>query len=317
MTVKISYLSCIYIIIATAITSFAAEPTLPELNIPEAPYANLKHNIVLNGKEATSTDLDNKKFLVHLEIYDTETKKTGKCTGFVVARDIVMTAGHCLRSQNKVITVKFGYGGDLGFQSRTVSRLYKWFSPDYKKSSKSSWQDGQLVFDEQEANQFRKSTMLRTSFNEEAPNLDRFMDFAVIKIDNLPDDYQPIRFYSGPTLQFRQDVYIAGFGTNSRVQSELNDRLMIGELSLIGRAVNNNQIYGWQSYSRIDNTTTTCFGDSGGPILVRDRSGELKVLGINIFGYNGCSHGSWSVSPQYVFPVILWMVTSLRQTSWT
>lgn len=319
MSVRYSILIAIILVFKSFAyaSSKIEQPYVQGYKVPKFLANDLRRNIVLNGRNVTEEDFGGKKFVVRLVINNPETNTRSTCTGFVVARDLIMTAGHCLSSKNLEIKVQYGFGGEFGFDHFEISTIYRghyWNANGPK--GKSRWRDGYLHYNEEKADSFKNIILNSDGFVNEEPEIHYFSDFGLIKISELPKDYSPVRFYSGRP-KFRQEVFIPGFGTDSRIREEVTDRLKVAEMSLVGRVISNNKYVGFGSYSKSDNEDHTCAGDSGAPVVTYNAQGELTVLGINIFSYNNCANGSWSVNPEYYKSLLDMYITLIRSTSAT
>ncbi|HVK60722.1 MAG TPA: trypsin-like serine protease, partial [Bdellovibrionales bacterium] len=86
--------------------------------------STLKHQIVLNGNEAAA-ESDSAKFTAHLEILGPKDQQLGVCTGIIVEKDILLTAGHCFAIDGvEKVRVNFGVGGESGFSDSVDTTDY-------------------------------------------------------------------------------------------------------------------------------------------------------------------------------------------------
>ena len=296
--------------------------------VPEKPNAELKHNVILDGYMATSASgLD--AFTVFLEIFKPGGQPIGNCTGVIIAQDMILTSGHCLKEEGRQVSVKFGLGGERGFTHQVWADSYL---SVYKAANKnqasgaSLWENDFLSFNEQqEVDYRRKVSVIQSWIIEKNPLIkDRFADFAVVKIPQIPKGYNPISFFSG-RVEFGQTVFVAGFGTNSRVKKDNVRAMRFSPQKLVGRYEatfintvastdthkdSQTHVIGFQVYS--PEKKSICFGDSGGPTVVVVNN-EYQLLGLNTFVYNNCAGATWTVSIGHIYEQVLQMVWQLRR----
>ncbi len=260
----------------------------------------LRHNIVLNGNLATQAT-GGRVFTVALESVNLDGSVSGTCTGVIIAKDIVLSAGHCFKRSTAAVRVKFGLGGKAGFTDTIVSKKFLWSQPDaYLEpgTGPGLWADGKLTQDEASQARFESSIGSRAALQNFAGSTTvdyiKLLDLAVIRIDRLPAGYGPVKFYSGD-VSYGMNVIGIGYGTNSRVSSELDNRLRWSNLSLIGHYTRDGEMTtAWEVYSK--QRQLTCFGDSGGPLFVKTAEG-YQLLGTLLFVFNKCAESAWYLSP--------------------
>lgn len=310
---KVWSVSAVLLLLIYGITSFADSSYLSEFNIPQAPFQDLRHNVVLGGVPVTNEG-QTWKFTVRLIIEELDGKSISTCTGFLISKDLIMTSGHCLRRDNIQVRVLFGRGGPAGFTHKIVSREFRSTHMGTVSNQPSRWKDGFMPFNQKYHDDYMQTLASRQSFDEASnQQINLFVDLALIKINAVPEGYGPVRFYSGPMPEFRNRVIGVGYGTNSRFKEKQDDVLRWAPMELVGRNMIKNKVYGWESYGRYGSSPGPCSGDSGSPLLIYN-SGEYQVLGVHTFGFNNCSAGRWSLNPHYFKDLILDMVADLRST---
>lgn len=275
---------------------------------------SLFHKTVIDGTLAKKSDAA-PRFTVHLQMINADGSNSGSCTGALIAEDMVLTAGHCFLPTTQKVKVSFGLGGNAGFTHSIESKIFEWVKPTtylLMASAPSPWVNGELYFDPE----IRTKDLIEVEsrlglVNYSGRNLvdpRTLRDFAVIRINAIPKGYQALEFFQG-TIGFRTIAISAGYGVNSRKQSELDGRLRWSEQELIGYYEDVADItMAWQAFSA---KQPTCFGDSGGPMVIKTDEG-YQLMGINLFGYNGCSSTTWFGNPNHYQDLIRDTMKHLR-----
>ncbi len=257
----------------------------------------LRHNIVLNGNLAGMND-GYQNFTVFLSIYSSDGRRQSTCTGIIIAQDMILTAGHCLKYEGLKIKIQFGNGGAQGFTHSIWSGAYISLNPHPLNSSSVNWVNGFLTFDEDgKKKHFVEILARKKLFNyAEQANFPKnlIQDFAVIRFAGVPFGYAPIEYAKVKKLKYRQKVYHVGFGTNSRKAVELTTALRWSNAELTGFFKDKDEpVIGLETFSQSDQQS--CFGDSGGPLVIREGS-IFKLIGVNAFAYNNCANSNWYMS---------------------
>lgn len=250
--------------------------------------------IILGNLVSSQSPLQ--KYTVAVSVFDEDGTPTGFCTGVIVSRNFILTAGHCLTQNNMKVKIGFGLGGPAKFTHIVDGNGFKSSFPITSGSSGSAWVNGVLAYDEENRSDFLETVNERMTwftFQDFGVSEASFNDIALIKIASLPPGYEPVQIHKGK-LKFKQDVFVAGYGTNSRQQKEINNSLRWSKLKIIGHYTRlKNSIKGWQIYS--PEGRGVCFGDSGGPMFV-SVNGKYELLGTNLFVLNKCANSSFTTN---------------------
>jgi Trypsin len=319
----VSIKSALLFSVSLLASNFAfAQTTISTVRTPIV--RNLRHDVVMNGFFAQANS-EITRFTVALEALNSEGKVLGTCTGIAIANDMILTAGHCFSTLAVKVNVLFGIGGKAGFTHNFITQDFVTLQTPKPPSTGQLWVDGKLPFDEAAQVAYTNDVVQRVQFKDYSELADNaaadmvkdpgFVDLAVIKIPSLPVGYAPIEFYDGD-LQFNQTVYAMGYGTNSRLNSELFRALRYSDLKLVGyfNSSTDHRLLGLQTFSPTNQQA--CFGDSGGPLVVKDpRDNRLKVVGVNLFTFNKCANANWYLHVQYYMDWINAKIAELRSIS--
>lgn len=128
------------------------------------------------------------KFHENIKFLDQPT--AGTCTGFLIAPDVLVTAGHCIKTiedANEYIFL-FDYTTALVFDSATNS----------------------FTFDEENA--FEVSEVLSSELSDDDVSRDELLDYAVLKLDRK-SDRAPYRFRTSGSVGKNTSIYAMGAPT--------------------------------------------------------------------------------------------------------
>lgn len=287
----------------------AIEFSEDKIEIPRVEIEDLNlHPTVINGELVTHAD-SFKSYTVKIDVYNGINEIiNNSCTGVIVASDMVLTAGHCFSEKTTKVRVGFGLSGNRNFGIYEYSKEFiakfneKTFHGFLDLSNASNEKEDELIYkiDTNLQNNFYNEIKQRTTlvnYYDKEKNLNySLLDFALIKISKLPNNYRPIKLFNG-TLKYKQELYNVGYGLNSFFKNKKTDNLRWSSSQLIGFYKNPKKgIHGVQTYS--PSNKSACYGDSGGPLVVKV-DGVDYLLGILIFVRNKCGNDSWYSLPTY------------------
>lgn len=158
------------------------------------------------------------------------------CSGAVIARDLVLTAGHCVQpASNYAIVVREGGTQNLLEVSRTV--LHPRFDP--------------------------------VAFAARKPT----PDLAIVKLAKpLPASFRPARLESEPAKPQPGDRYtLAGFGVSAENDGNTAGKIRSLALPVIGNTIDTSGIIMTRLSAKSGKPAGACIGDSGGPVFRNER----------------------------------------------
>jgi secreted trypsin-like serine protease len=211
---------------------------------------------IINGQTADK-DSDIVKATVALVMVEADRTRSF-CTGTLVSKDIIVTAAHCVEP------IMSGYQVQVSFGSETFA----------------SKNDGEL----REIDRFYTYEMVYPSLGnpDAVRTINDLKDVAVIKLlTTAPKWAVPaVILGSEASLSVGQEVTVAGFGRLQEDQAAMSKYLQITRLNI--QTLGSKRI-------ELDQTkgSGACWGDSGGPALLKTDSG-LVVIG----ALSGATYGS-------------------------
>ncbi|UYL09591.1 trypsin-like serine protease [Bdellovibrio sp. SKB1291214] len=218
---------------------------------------------IINGKTADK-DSDIVKATVALVMVDADRTRSF-CTGTLVSKDIIITAAHCVEP------IMSGYQMQVSFGGETFT----------------SKNEGEL----REIDRFYTYEMVYPSAGhpEAVRTINDLKDIAVIKLlTTAPKWAIPATILgSEASLAVGQEVTVAGFGRMKEDQAAMATELQQTQLKI--QNIESKRI-------ELDQTqgTGACWGDSGGPALIRTEQ-ELIVIGVlsgATYGNQNCHSGT-------------------------
>lgn len=146
-------------------------------------------------------------------------------------------------------------------------------------------------------------------------------DLALLKLATRVPDLTPIGTPDGKVestvLQFSRNATISGWGDTGSGDHAGSDNLLFGTVSVIeNRICNKNYPPGQILDGMVCTTeklTSTCHGDSGGPLIVRTREGMEYIEGVTSWGDKDCAQGNPSVYTR-VPTYSEWIQTNIAST---
>ncbi len=161
------------------------------------------------------------------------------CSGFLVAPNILVTAGHCARTETQCQSVKYVFG--------------------YNKSAAD-----QTEYTVPEKNVYSCKKLIKSVLNSKTPWMDGDqMDYAVIELDRDVEDVRPVKFRETGKIADGEEIVVIGHP--SGLPTKITDGGFVRKNDDDVFFVANTDTYGGNSGSAVFNVTT---GEVEG-ILVR------------------------------------------------
>ncbi|WP_413575217.1 S1 family peptidase [Bdellovibrio sp. HCB290] len=228
------------------------------------PVPQAQEDRIINGK-SVERDSQVANATVALMLVDGDRLRTF-CTGTLISKDLIVTAGHCLEP------IQSGYEVVISFGSET---FYSKGEGDIREIDRALSYD--MVTPQAGDGTSRASVELR--------------DLALIKLRTLAPRWAlPVPVLgSEARLNAGQEVLLAGFGRTNEKLSEMSKYLLTTHVRVLG--VQDRKIIVDQSQG-----TGACWGDSGGPAFLQTESG-LVVVGAT----SGAVDGSLNCHTQVAY----------------
>lgn len=199
-------------------------------------------NGIVSGKMVDVNDPDT-KYAVLLVIREGNSLKT--CTGSVIAKNVILTAGHCARGAEK-------------------NQIYAVFHPDMMcasgyNSRMKIQSDDILVHKDYKGDSSAKS------------------DLALVKLSApVPADYPVIDLYDGKSPLSSDNLLMVGYGITSESARDSRFLRKVNKSAKLDSMVDGPNI----AFDQRDGRGGVCSGDSGGPIYAKVGN-QYKVIGVN------------------------------------
>ncbi len=233
------------------------------------------HAFLIYGGVDSTTEFQQQNGLVGIEIFrlNSALNDTEFCTGTLITESIILTAAHCLATENN---------------KTQISKIKVYFSLNMPSLKKTDFVEAShFVFDER---------YLTNNLN---------YDIGLIRLKSkAPLNFKSSRLvYDDPTFNFdiKKPVMFTGFGIANQLITQVIDvpNGTILELPIanayatIGRLRQVDELF----ISKVLTTTKefevskndsmgTCHGDSGGPMFMRNEKNQLIQIGITSRGTN-------------------------------
>lgn len=187
------------------------------------------------------------------------------CSGAVIARDLVLTAGHCVQpAANYAITIREAGTQNLIEVARTV--LHPRFDPALFAARKPS------------------------------------PDLAILKLAKpLPANFRVAHLETEPTKPQPGERYtLAGFGVSSESDGSSVGRVRSITLPVVGNTIDSTGIIMTRLSAKSGKPAGACIGDSGGPVFRNDRLAAIIAWSTGI-GDRECGNvtGATLVAQQF------------------
>lgn len=227
---------------------------------------------IVNGEAVIEEDPIAKSTVA---IYLNDLKQPGKlrnfCTGTLIAKNIVITAAHCMKdladmlripSEELIARSRIAFGTQVVTQESDARVTFTTIKqvlihPDYT------------------------SGMVRNAKRVPMP------DLALILLEKeAPETAVPaaIGLNLGYLIKSGTPLTLAGYGLTSGVQKTMATQLMKVDVAIGNPALSNAQF----SYDVTDRKSA-CMGDSGGPAYVKTEDGTLAIIGVTSWGDRTCT----------------------------
>lgn len=179
-----------------------------------------------------------------------DTNLGGICTGTIIANDLILTAAHCVHGDGSSLEIYFEKMVEP-YGSKTTRVLKAVPHEDFKRN---------LLFG-------------------------NWHDIALLKFDpkDLPANYKPMRVMTNAhILRDGSGIIGAGYGVKDPKAESGSGVLRWLLTSILDVSLTDTEMSIDQNFEK-----GLCFGDSGGPTMIRNKQGEYLLVGVTsrVLGY--------------------------------
>lgn len=204
---------------------------------------------IINGETVSDRKSSAARSLVYVDFLDRSNRSVGFCTGTLIGKGVVLTAGHC-------------------FDPKVTQGL-----------------DGfRIIFDSNSNYHVRQGRVSITHQNyNSSGGYDHDIALAFFN-GEIPEGYSPVAYDQDANANYAgRDVYVYGYGRTRDLNEEGRSFFTTSSGFLHRGVLKVDQDFGrfkdrYMTDPKV--ATYTCYGDSGGPQFFHE-SGVLKVVGIN------------------------------------